>query len=118
LDDRRGWEEQVQGEASIKGGKGTFDASTITGTFSFYGFSFYFLLFGTPVLSLHFFLCRQSYSTFYVFFFSICYRDVKKELKLVPVARILHGYGLGIWTLRSTNVLHYVIFSHAQAAVM
>mmetsp|Transcript_37803 Transcript_37803/g.91982 ORF Transcript_37803/g.91982 Transcript_37803/m.91982 type:complete len:227 (-) Transcript_37803:2065-2745(-) len=32
LDDRRGWEEQVQGEAMIKGGKGTFDASTITGT--------------------------------------------------------------------------------------
>mmetsp|Transcript_37804 Transcript_37804/g.91993 ORF Transcript_37804/g.91993 Transcript_37804/m.91993 type:complete len:107 (-) Transcript_37804:1343-1663(-) len=62
----------------IKGGKGTFDASTITGTFSFYGFSFYFLLFGTPVLSLHFFLCRQSYSTFYVFFFSICYRFCSK----------------------------------------
>jgi len=111
LDDRRGWEEQVQGEAMIKGGKGTFDASTITGTSSFHGFSFYFCF-------LELFLCHQSYSAFYVFFFSICYRDVKKELKLVPVARILHGYGLGTWTLRSTNVLHYVIFSLAQAAVM
>ena len=35
LYDRRGWEEQVQGEAIIKGNKGTFDASKITGTFFF-----------------------------------------------------------------------------------
>lgn len=32
LNDRKGWEEQVQGEATIKGNRGTFDASTITGT--------------------------------------------------------------------------------------
>lgn len=32
LNDRQGWEERVQGEALIKGDKGMFDASTITGT--------------------------------------------------------------------------------------
>jgi hypothetical protein len=32
LNDRQGWEERIQGEARIKGNKGMFDASNITGT--------------------------------------------------------------------------------------
>ena len=32
LNDRQGWEERVHGEAFIKGDKGMFDASNITGT--------------------------------------------------------------------------------------